>query len=93
MLRLPIPMVTATNTKPRVGVPWRNAAEMTAHLAGHVEVIPDPAAALEHAILRAAPEDAVFATGSLYLIEDYRRGWATAHAARVSASTIPGSKH
>jgi putative glutamine amidotransferase len=27
MLRLPIPMVTATNTKPRVGVPWRNAAE------------------------------------------------------------------
>jgi len=51
-------------------------AEMTAHLARHVEVIPDPAAALERAVLRAAPEDAIFATGSLYLIEDYRRGWA-----------------
>jgi putative glutamine amidotransferase len=27
MLRLPIPMATAPTTKPRVGVPWRNAAE------------------------------------------------------------------
>jgi dihydrofolate synthase / folylpolyglutamate synthase len=56
-------------------------AEMTAHLARTVEVIPDPAAALERAVLRAAPEDAVFATGSLYLLEDYRRGYVNAHAA------------
>jgi dihydrofolate synthase/folylpolyglutamate synthase len=56
-------------------------AEMTGHLARNVEVVPDPAAALERAVLHAAPEDAVFATGSLYLIEDYRRGWANAHAA------------
>jgi dihydrofolate synthase/folylpolyglutamate synthase len=58
-------------------------ADMTAHLASHVEIIPDPTAALERAVLRAAPEDAVFATGSLYLIEDYRRGWASAHAASI----------
>ena len=62
-------------------------AEMTGHFASAVEVIPDPAAALERTILRAAPEDAVFATGSLYLIEDYRRGWASAHAAGISAPT------
>jgi dihydrofolate synthase/folylpolyglutamate synthase len=59
-------------------------AEMTGHLTRNVEVVPDPAAALERAVLRAEPEDAVFATGSLYLIEDYRRGWANAHAASNS---------
>jgi dihydrofolate synthase/folylpolyglutamate synthase len=58
-------------------------AEMTGHFASAVEVVPDPAVALERAVLRAAPEDAVFATGSLYLIEDYRRGWASAHAASI----------
>jgi dihydrofolate synthase/folylpolyglutamate synthase len=60
-------------------------AEITSHFAGHVEIVPDPAAALERAVLRAAPEDAVFATGSLYLIEDYRRGWSNAHAASASS--------
>ena len=45
------------------------------------------AAALERAIRRAAPDDAVFATGSLYLVEDYRRGWANLHAARDSSPT------
>ncbi len=58
-----------------------SAAEL-ARIAGHsvssgrLEVIPDPAAALEHAISLAAPQDAVFATGSLYLAGDLRRYWA-----------------
>jgi len=62
-------------------------AEMTGHLARNVEIVPDPAAALERAVLRAAPEDAVFATGSLYLIEDYRRGWSNLRAARIASIT------
>ncbi len=66
-------------------------AAMTAHFAHNVEIVPDPAVALERAVLRAAPEDAVFATGSLYLIEDYRRGWANAHAASASSPPIRGS--
>jgi len=49
--------------------------EMTAHLAVPIEVVPDPAAALRRAIERAAPDDAVFATGSLYLAGDLRRAW------------------
>jgi dihydrofolate synthase/folylpolyglutamate synthase len=65
-------------------------AEITSHFASHVEIIPGPAAALERAVLRAAPEDAIFATGSLYLIEDYRRGWTTAHA--TSASSLAPRK-
>ncbi|MBI3663592.1 MAG: bifunctional folylpolyglutamate synthase/dihydrofolate synthase [Acidobacteria bacterium] len=42
---------------------------------GRLEVIPAPAEALEHAISLAAPADAVFATGSLYLAGDLRRYW------------------
>jgi len=63
-------------------------AEMTAHLARNVEVVPDPTAALERAVLRAAPEDAIFATGSLYLIEDYRRGWTNLHVANSPSPAI-----
>jgi dihydrofolate synthase/folylpolyglutamate synthase len=62
-------------------------AAMTGHLARSYEVVPDPAAAFERAIHRAAPEDAVFATGSLYLIEDYRRGYANAHTSSTQRSS------
>ena len=48
-------------------------AEMTGHLAKSFEVLPDPAAALQRAIEMAAPEDVVFATGSLYLVSEFRR--------------------
>ena len=48
-------------------------AEMTGHLAAEVHVVGDPALALERAIEMAEPDDAVFATGSLYLVGDLRR--------------------
>jgi dihydrofolate synthase/folylpolyglutamate synthase len=50
-------------------------AEMTRHLAPQMTVIADPREALEHAISAAAPEDVVFATGSLYLVGDLRKWW------------------
>jgi dihydrofolate synthase/folylpolyglutamate synthase len=50
-------------------------AEMTAHLATSVEVVPDAAAALERALTVAEPADAIFGTGSLYLVGDLRRWW------------------
>jgi dihydrofolate synthase/folylpolyglutamate synthase len=50
-------------------------AEMTAHLAKDSIVVPDPAAALERAIEMASGDDAVFATGSLYLVGDLRGYW------------------
>jgi dihydrofolate synthase / folylpolyglutamate synthase len=58
-------------------------AEMTAHLARKSEVIRDPVAALDRAIELAGPDDAVFATGSLYLVGDLRAYWATRPAARL----------
>lgn len=50
-------------------------AEMTGHLARSSVVVRDPAAALERAIEMASPGDAVFATGSLYLVGDLRGYW------------------
>ena len=47
-------------------------AEMTGHLAQDYVVEPDPQAALERAIRLASPGDAVFATGSLYLVGEWR---------------------
>jgi dihydrofolate synthase/folylpolyglutamate synthase len=50
-------------------------AAMTRHLAGSVEVISEPSAALERALESAAPDDVIFVTGSLYLVGDLRRYW------------------
>jgi dihydrofolate synthase / folylpolyglutamate synthase len=50
-------------------------AEMTSHLAPQSAVIADPGKALEQAIEMASPDDAVFATGSLYLVGDLRSYW------------------
>jgi dihydrofolate synthase/folylpolyglutamate synthase len=50
-------------------------AEIAGHHARDYRVAPDPAVALEEAIREAAPGDAVFATGSLYLVADLRRYW------------------
>ncbi|MGA2509437.1 MAG: folylpolyglutamate synthase/dihydrofolate synthase family protein [Candidatus Acidiferrales bacterium] len=64
-------------------------AEMTGHLArNQVTVIRDPAEALERAIEMASPEDAVFATGSLYLVGDLRAYW---H--RRDRSKSPATSH
>ncbi|HTZ99917.1 MAG TPA: folylpolyglutamate synthase/dihydrofolate synthase family protein [Candidatus Aquilonibacter sp.] len=50
-------------------------SEMTSHLAKSFRVVRDPGEALEQAIGMAGPQDAVFATGSLYLVGDLRTYW------------------
>ncbi len=52
-------------------------AEMTRHHARQLEVIPDPEQALERALELAAPEDVIFITGSLFLVGDLRKYWAS----------------
>src|SRR5208282_695501 len=49
--------------------------EMTGHLAARAEIVRDPAEALERAIEMARADDAIFATGSLYLVGDLRSYW------------------
>ncbi len=50
-------------------------AEITAHHAAHSMVIPDPAQAFEYALGKARPDDAIFVTGSLYLVGQIRHYW------------------
>ncbi|MGA3294872.1 MAG: folylpolyglutamate synthase/dihydrofolate synthase family protein [Candidatus Acidiferrales bacterium] len=58
-------------------------AEMTSHLAANSAIVRDPGEALERAIEMASPEDAVFATGSLYLVGDLRSYWHKRTAAEL----------
>jgi dihydrofolate synthase / folylpolyglutamate synthase len=67
----------------------RTLATLTRHLAPSLEIIPQPGAALERALELAAPEDVVFATGSLYLVGDLRRHWDARTSAGLPATTFP----
>jgi dihydrofolate synthase/folylpolyglutamate synthase len=59
-------------------------AEMTSHDAKETIVVRDPGEALESALERAGPKDAVFVTGSLYLVGELRSYWSK-RAAKQSA--------
>jgi dihydrofolate synthase / folylpolyglutamate synthase len=50
-------------------------AEMTSHHAKRILIVRDPVEALETAIKLAGTKNAVFATGSLYLVGDLRAYW------------------
>jgi dihydrofolate synthase / folylpolyglutamate synthase len=50
-------------------------AEMTSHLARRFEIVPNPTTAFDLARQAAAPGDAIFATGSLYLVGELRSYW------------------
>jgi dihydrofolate synthase/folylpolyglutamate synthase len=61
-------------------------AEMTADLARSFIVEPDPQRALDRALELASSEDAIFATGSLYLVGEWREYW---RSRKTSALTEP----
>jgi dihydrofolate synthase/folylpolyglutamate synthase len=50
-------------------------AEITSHHAGRFTIVPEPEAALEYALERAAAQDAVIVAGSLYLVGQLRGYW------------------
>ncbi len=50
-------------------------AHMAGHHAAHFSVISDAEAALDAALAKARPEDAIFITGSLYLVGQLRHAW------------------
>jgi dihydrofolate synthase / folylpolyglutamate synthase len=64
---------TAPNTVRAVSA--TQLAEITGHHAAHYSVIPDAERALDHVLAHAAPEDAIFITGSLYLVGQLRHYW------------------
>jgi dihydrofolate synthase / folylpolyglutamate synthase len=58
-------------------------AEMTSHHAKRTLTVRDPAEALETAIKLAGKQNAVFATGSLYLVGDLRAHWGKRSSGRA----------
>ena len=50
-------------------------SEIAAHHAAHSSVIADAEQALDYLLSKAAPQDAVFVTGSLYLVGQLRHYW------------------
>jgi dihydrofolate synthase/folylpolyglutamate synthase len=66
-------------------------ADLTAHHAANVEVVAEPELAFERAIERARHGDAVFVTGSLYLVGDLRRWWRARHPEGTNLDGAPGS--
>jgi len=50
-------------------------AKISAHYARSSKIIPDAEKALEYAIAQSAPHDAIFITGSLYLVGQLREAW------------------
>jgi dihydrofolate synthase/folylpolyglutamate synthase len=64
-------------TEPRTprAISASQLSEIAAHLAEHSSVIPDAEQALDYVVSKARPEDAVFVTGSLYLVGQLRHYW------------------
>lgn len=64
-------------TQPRTtrAISVAQLAEITSHHAAHFTVIRNPEPALEYALERAAPHDAVVVAGSLYLVGHLRHYW------------------
>lgn len=65
-------------------------ADLTAHHAANVEVVAEPELAFERALERAHQSDAVFVTGSLYLVGDLRRWWRMRHPESSNLDAAPG---
>jgi dihydrofolate synthase/folylpolyglutamate synthase len=73
-----------TFTAPRTprAVSAAQLAEIAGHHAARFSVVPDAERAFEQALAQAAPEDAIFITGSLYLVGQLRHYWK--HRAQVA---------
>ena len=64
-------------TEPRTSraISASQLSEIAAHHAGHSSVIADAEQAFDYLLSKATPEDAVFVTGSLYLVGQLRHYW------------------
>jgi dihydrofolate synthase / folylpolyglutamate synthase len=63
--------------------------EMTGDFNKNCSVVRNPGEALERALALAAPDDAIFATGSLYLVGDLRKFWSARKSAILAPAALP----
>ena len=66
-------------TQPRISraISAAQLAEMAGEYVSSFRVIPDAGVAFEEALANADAEDAIFVTGSLYLVGELRQYWKT----------------
>jgi len=64
-------------TEPRTtrAISSAQLAEIAGYHAEHFSIVADPEEALESALRKAGPDDALFITGSLYLVGQIRQSW------------------
>lgn len=64
-------------TEPRTtrAISAAQLADIAGDYATHFSIIPDAEKALDHALVHGAPGDAIFVTGSLYLVGQLRQHW------------------
>jgi dihydrofolate synthase/folylpolyglutamate synthase len=67
--------VIFTQPKTSRAISAAQLADVAGEYAGQFRVIPDAQAALEEALATASPQDAIFITGSLYLVGELRQYW------------------
>ncbi|MEQ1473818.1 MAG: cyanophycin synthetase, partial [Candidatus Acidiferrum sp.] len=74
-------------TEPRTprSISAQQLEEIAGHHASHFITMPDAERALDHALANAQPADAIFITGSLYLVGQLRAHWK--NRARVAANS------
>ena len=68
-------------------------AEMTSHFARRCQVVPDPTKAFDLAISSAASNDAIFVTGSLYLVGALRKHAKNCSEMGISPSSSSFDRH
>ncbi|HYL68043.1 MAG TPA: folylpolyglutamate synthase/dihydrofolate synthase family protein [Candidatus Limnocylindria bacterium] len=66
-------------------------AEIAGHLAVQSTIVRDSDEALERALAMAGPDDAIFATGSLYLVGDLRSYWLKRRSTAIPSAAKAGS--
>jgi len=76
-------------TEPRTprSISAAQLAEIAGHHAHHCITIPDAERALDHALAGAGPADAIFITGSLYLVGQLRAYWKTRPQVAANSKT------
>lgn len=77
--------VILTEARTSRAISARQLEEIAAHHAARVRVIADGEQAVAYALASAAPEDAVFVTGSLYLVGQIRHWWRNSARAETTS--------
>ena len=79
--------VTITEPRAPRSISASQLAEIASHHAQHSSTIPDAERALQYVLAAASPQDAIFVTGSLYLVGQLRGYWSKHQKVAANSKT------